>query len=384
MVRRKNNIDIVPTTATENAATRAEMVGFPVPVPEVEEPDAADDGALATTPTEETTTTEEATTNPTLYDYAARVWGVPVQRKAQEVANARVEKEALDEVAAETKRRLEEAKKNHSSFLSALLEEQKPKYDEDAEKKLRRRAIIKGFGDLVGAVASGAHAFGKRGMGVVPTLSTTSPLKDIEKISEMQSEYKKRMLNWRALDVEMRKAAEDAKLAGMTKEAAEAEKAAYLAKSKHDDAVKGYEEAQDKLNEKIFDIARDEQKEARADAREDRRDRRSSASDIVKSKDIKRAVSILEAAQTLYDDFATKYLISENQSFDEKGVLSGSSKSIRNIWQLSDNEKANIAALYESDPKVILYMLFPDQYTVEQIKAMTKDDAMETLEKITK
>ena len=383
MVRRKNNIDIVPTTATENAATRAEMVGFPVPVPEVEEPDAADDGALATTPTEETTTTEEATTNPTLHDYAARVWGVPVQRKAQEVANARVEKEALDEVAAETKRRLEEAKKNHSSFLSALLEEQKPKYDEDAEKKLRRRAIIKGFGDLVGAVASGAHAFGKRGMGVVPTLSTTSPLKDIEKISEMQSEYKKRMLYWRALDVEMRKAAEDAKLAGMTKEAAEAEKAAYLAKSKHDDAVKGYEEAQDKLNEKIFDIARDEQKEARADAREDRRDRRSSA-DAAKPKDIQRAVSILEAAQTLYDDFATKYLISENQSFDEKGVLSGSSKSIRNIWQLSDNEKANIAALYESDPKVILYMLFPDQYTVEQIKAMTKDDAMETLEKITK
>lgn len=383
MVRRKNNIDIVPTTATENAATRAEMVGFPVPVPEVEEPDAADDGALATTPTEETTTTEEATTNPTLYDYAARVWGVPVQRKAQEVANARVEKEALDEVAAETKRRLEEAKKNHSSFLSALLEEQKPKYDEDAEKKLRRRAIIKGFGDLVGAVASGAHAFGKRGMGVVPTLSTTSPLKDIEKISEMQSEYKKRMLYWRALDVEMRKAAEDAKLAGMTKEAAEAEKAAYLAKSKHDDAVKGYEEAQDKLNEKIFDIARDEQKEARADAREDRRDRRSSA-DAAKPKDIKRAVSILEAAQTLYDDFATKYLTSESQSFDEKGVLSGSSKSIRNIWQLSDNEKENIAALYESDPKVVLYMLFPDQYTAEQIKAMTKDEAMTTLEKITK
>ena len=382
MVRRKNNIDIVPTTATENAETQANMAAA---LAEQQNAEVQEESPAATTemPTEETTTTEEATTNPTLYDYAARVWGVPVQRKAQEVANARVEKEALDEVAAETKRKLEEAKKNHSSFLSALLEEQKPKYDEDAEKKLRRRAIIKGFGDLVGAVASGAHAFGKRGMGVVPTLSTTSPLKDIEKISEMQSEYKKRMLYWRALDVEMRKAAEDAKLAGMTKEAAEAEKAAYLAKSKHDDAVKGYEEAQDKLNEKIFDIARDEQKEARADAREDRRDRRSSA-DAAKPKDIKRAVSILEAAQTLYDDFATKYLISENQSFDEKGVLSGSSKSIRNIWQLSDNEKANIAALYESDPKVILYMLFPDQYTVEQIKAMTKDDAMETLEKITK
>ena len=381
MVRRKNNIEIVPTTATENAEIQASMAAALAEQQNAEE-QVESPAATAEMPTEETTTTEEATTNPTLYDYAARVWGVPVQRKAQEVANARVEKEALDEVAAETKRRLEEAKKNHSSFLSALLEEQKPKYDEDAEKKLRRRAIIKGFGDLVGAVASGAHAFGKRGMGVVPTLSTTSPLKDIEKISEMQNEYKKRMLDWRALDVRMRKAAEDAKLAGMTKEAAEAEKAAQLAKSKHDEAVKGYEEAQDALNKKMFAIAQDEQKEEREDARAARIKTATSGKD--QAKDIKRAASILEAAQALYDDFVSKYLTSENQTFDEEGVLSGSSKSIRNIWQLSDNEKANIAALYESDPKVILYMLFPDQYTVEQIKAMTKDEAMTTLEKITK
>lgn len=381
----QNDWQIQPTTATENAEIQASMAAALAEQQNAEE-QVESPAATTEMPTEETTTTEEATTNPTLYDYAARVWGVPVQRKAQEVANARVEKEALDEVAAETKRRLEEAKKNHSSFLSALLEEQKPKYDEDAEKKLRRRAIIKGFGDLVGAVASGAHAFGKRGMGVVPTLSTTSPLKDIEKISEMQSEYKKRMLDWRALDVEMRKAAEDAKLAGMTKEAAEAEKAAQLAKSKHDEAVKGYEEAQDALNEKMFAIAQDEQKEARADARAARIKTATSGKDQTKdqTKDIKRAASILEAAQALYDDFVSKYLTSENQTFDKKGVLSGSSKSIRNIWQLSDNEKENIAALYESDPKVVLYMLFPDQYTAEQIKAMTKDEAMTTLEKITK
>jgi hypothetical protein len=168
----------------------------------------------------------------------------------------------------------------------------------------------------------------------------------------------------------------------MTKEAAEAEKAAQLAKSKHDEAVKGYEEAQDALNKKMFAIAQDEQKEAREDARAARIKTATSGKD--QTKDIKRAASILEAAQALYDDFVSKYLTSENQTFDEEGVLSGSSKSIRNIWQLSDNEKAYIAALYESDPKVILYMLFPDQYTVEQIKAMTKDEAMTTLEKITK
>lgn len=82
------------------------------------------------------------------------------------------------------------------SLRENLVNEQKPQRKEDAEKMARRSAIIKGVGDLLSALTVGIHGYGKNGAGVVPTLSSNSPLKDIDKLNELQAEYLKRKEAW--------------------------------------------------------------------------------------------------------------------------------------------------------------------------------------------
>lgn len=204
MVRRKNNIDIVPTTATENAATRTEMVGFPTPVPEVEEPDAMDGGTLAKPATEAPTTAaaeveeDEATLLP-LSNFV---------REAQERAAA------SDAEAQALLTAYNEALKNGDSAMLRLLEDAEPKRDDNKEERLRKQAIIQGFGDLMSSIAMGAHAFGKKGARYVPQLKESSALKSIEELNRLREEYAKKKEAWDGVMLNYKKGAEQAKIEG--------------------------------------------------------------------------------------------------------------------------------------------------------------------------
>lgn len=166
---------------------------------------------------------------------------------------------------------MRDAYDNNRSVRQALLQEQKPTYDYDKEKRERNKAAVKAFGDMLSAFTAGAHAYGKNGAGVVPTLAENSPLKEIEKINTMQEEYRKRNEAWKALDVKMRGEEADA----------EAEAAAALATAKGkdlDEARKAAEKTSDAIDKGLFDMATAEQKAAydyaKWVAQEEGRDRR--------------------------------------------------------------------------------------------------------------
>ena len=225
MVRRKNNIDIVPTTATENAATRTEMVGFPVPVPEVEEPDAMDGGALATTPTEETTTTEVTETPATTEATTEATTTTETTEEAEEdeetllplsnyVREAQERAAASDAEAQALLTAYNEALKNGDSAMLRLLEDAEPKRDDNKEERLRKQAIIQGFGDLMSSIAMGAHAFGMKGAGYVPQLKESSALKSIEELNRLREEYAKKKEAWDGVMLNYKMGAEQAKVEG--------------------------------------------------------------------------------------------------------------------------------------------------------------------------
>ena len=90
------------------------------------------------------------------------------------------------------------------SLRNAITQEQKPQRKEELEQKMRNNAMIKGFGDLASALAVGINAYGKNGAGVVPTLASNSPLKDIEKLNEIQEEYLKRREAWNTIEQKLR------------------------------------------------------------------------------------------------------------------------------------------------------------------------------------
>lgn len=174
------------------------------------------------------------------------------QQKAEKDAAEAKYKEAID--------KLHTARANNRSAMYALLEEQKPTYDYDREKRERNKATIKALGDVLSAVTAGAHAYGKNGAGVVPTLASNSPYKEIEKINKMQEEYRKRNEAWKALDIKMRTDEEKAKLA-----AAEALKT----KSEKDleDAIADVNATREAVNKGMLEIGKAERKEQGANAR---------------------------------------------------------------------------------------------------------------------
>lgn len=246
---------IQPTTAKENAETQANMAA-----------------ALAETQgqTETTETTQEqdnSSAPANVYDVLANVWGGTLSRRNAEIEKAAEQMTAIDAERKAAEEAMTKARANESSFLKALLEEQKPVRKEDEEKKLRNRAVIKGLGDLVGAIATGVHAYGKRGAGVVPTLASSSPLKDIEKLNALQDEYLKRKEAWKALDLKIRRGdidAENANAKAAYQTALERMKAAQTA---YDNAVKGYEDTLADYNADVAKVAAEERKQDRQDAR---------------------------------------------------------------------------------------------------------------------
>lgn len=247
---------IQPTTATENAETQANMAA------------ALAETQGQTEATEATQEQDKPSASANVYDVLANVWGGTLSRR-----NAEIEKAAEKMTAIEAERKAAEeamtkARANESSFLKALLEEQKPVRKEDEEKKLRNRAVIKGLGDLVGAIATGVHAYGKRGAGVVPTLASSSPLKDIEKLNALQEEYLKRKEAWKALDLKIRMGEIDAENANAKEAYQTALERMKAAQTAYDNAVKGYEDTHADYNAEVAKVAAEERRQDRQDARE--------------------------------------------------------------------------------------------------------------------
>ena len=301
---------IQPTTAEENAETQANMAA-----------------ALAEQQkeTEETQEQAEGDAPVSIYDNLMQLWGGTLNRKQSAIESAAGQMTALDKERKEAEEKLAKARESKSNFLATLLEEQKPVRKEDEEKKLRNRAIIKGLGDLVGAIAAGAHAYGKRGMGYVPTLATSSPLKDIEKLNALQDEYLKRKEAWKNLDLKIRMGDIDAESAEAQTAYANAVERMKDAQKRYDDAVKDYNTAADDYHKDIADVMAEERKQDRMDARERYRQGAITyrSNNTNKGGKKTREEILVDAYNDLFP-WEPQDVISEN--YDEAGDMTGYSK----------------------------------------------------------
>lgn len=119
-------------------------------------------------------------------------------------------------------KRINEAKANKMSVLSALVEKQKPVYDEKKEKRMRNRAMIQAFGDVLAEASKGYFAYNKMGAGVVPKNTPSNALEEVNKISKMQKKYLDEKKAWDTLNMDWQtkktQADIDAKEALLTKE----------------------------------------------------------------------------------------------------------------------------------------------------------------------
>lgn len=134
---------------------------------------------------------------------------------------------------------LKAARENEMSFRRALVNESKPVRKENDETMARRAALIKSGGDLLSALAVGINAYGKNGAGVVPTLAENSPLRELDKINQLQEEYAKRKEAWESIERKLRMEEKSAE----TAEASEA----------YQEAVNKMKSAQDAYNQKLTD-----------------------------------------------------------------------------------------------------------------------------------
>ena len=262
----------------------------------------------------------EGEASPSIYDVLAQTWGVSLNQKGKAIESAAEQMTALDEERKAAEALLAKAKENKSNFFATLLEEQKPVRKEDDEKKLRNRAIIKGLGDLVGAVASGAHAFGKRGMGYVPTLATSSPLKDIEKLNALQDEYLKRKEAWKALDLKIRMGEVDANTTEAQAAYSNAIERMKDAQKAYKDAVKDYDTTVGEYNKDVADAVAEEWKQNRIDRRTEYEQNQANYRASLKDKKDGEEVDRLR----IYDKlFPYEKGTERSSNYDEKGRLTG-------------------------------------------------------------
>lgn len=99
-------------------------------------------------------------------------------------------------------KRINEAKANQMSVLSAFVQQQKPVYDEKKEKRMRNRAMIQAFGDVLSEASKGYFAFRDKGAGVVPKSTPSNALEEVNKISEMQKKYLDEKKAWDTLNMD--------------------------------------------------------------------------------------------------------------------------------------------------------------------------------------
>ena len=285
------------------------------------------------------------------------------QMAEKEAAEARY-KEAID--------KMHNARANNRSAMYALLEEQKPTYDYDREKRERNKATIKALGDVLSAVTAGANAYGKNGAGVIPTLASNSPYKEIEKINTMQEEYRKRNEAWKALDIKMRADEENAKLAA-------AEALATASGKNLEDAIADLNATREAVNKGMLEIGKAESKEQGANTREAMR-QTGAYNRAVYNAQIKDQIKAeAKEAEEVSDDEILRIVdeLYGKQSYDKvsestrPGIdISGNptGKTItttttqkRDRHGLSKDERASNAAPYRKDPLVMLYIAAPEE-----------------------
>lgn len=262
--------------------------------------------------------------------------------------------------------KMRDAQENKQSVIKALMQEQKPVYDYDAEKREKNKATIKALGDVFSAITAGAHAYGKNGAGVVPTLAENSPLKEIEKINTMQEQYRKQNEAWKALDINWRAQEEDAKVKA-------AEAMATAAGKDLETAIKDADAARDTITKGLLDIGTAEYKNANANARwaasEQGRERRHQETLAARKTDSDSD----KAKEDDYDydkvlaDFEILFGV---QNYD---LTSTSTETIgsrerpttkvtkRNYHNLSKDEKESYAKAYKDMPIMILYESYPEK-----------------------
>lgn len=267
------------------------------------------------------------------------------QQKAEKDAAEARYKEAID--------KLHNARANNRSAMYALLEEQKPTYDYDREKRERNKATIKALGDVLSAVTAGAHAYGKNGAGVVPTLAENSPLTEIEKINTMQEQYRKQNEAWKALDINWRAQEEEAKVKA-------AEAMATAAGKDLETAIKDVDDARDTITKGLLDIGNAEYKNANANARwaasEEGRERRHreklASGDRSKVNKKKDALSVNEkgALMRMYSDYGIKSVSTTKSPMEDiAGNLTDQTKEtttekMRYMQEFSAQDWENFAA----------------------------------------
>jgi hypothetical protein len=341
---------IQPTTAEENAETQANMAA-----------------ALAEQQKEtETQEQAEGDAPASIYDNLMQLWGGTLNRKQSAIKSAAEQMTALDKERKEAEEKLAKARENKSNFLATLLEEQKPVRKEDEEKKLRNRAIIKGLGDLVGAIAAGAHAYGKRGMGYVPTLATSSPLKDIEKLNALQEEYLKRKEAWKALDMKIRMGDVDAEGAEAQAAYANAVERMKDAQKRYDDAVKDYNTATDDYHKDVADVVAEEHKQDRMDAREKYRQEGGNKTQEERELEVYNALFPWEPHDVI------------SESYDEYGDMTGYSK--RDSKYSEDLPEIKAKAHNNEYVKAVFAlekMGYAEEDAVELVRAQYEEDMLE-------
>lgn len=260
--------------------------------------------------------------------------------------------------------KMRDAQENKQSVIKALMQEQKPVYDYDAEKKEKNKATIKALGDVFSAITAGAHAYGKNGAGVVPTLAENSPLKEIEKINAMQEQYSKQNEAWKALDINWRAQEEDAKVKA-------AEAMATAAGKDLETAIKDADAARDTITKGLLDIGTAEYKNANANARwaaseqgRERRHQETLAARKAYSDSVKAREDDYDKVLAAYDElFGVKNYGSTTTSTRKIGNREFTTTNQKELSYhgLTKDAKASYAKAYKDMPIMILYESYPEK-----------------------
>lgn len=171
--------------------------------------------------------------------------------------------QAQEAAVQEQKKKTDTAIKNGTSLTLAMLEDRKPKYDEAKAKRLRNRAIVQSLGDMLSAVAMGAHAYGKKGAGYVPKMAESGHMQSLAEVDKMRDEYLKRGEEWKNLELNWKKAQADAKIAAEEKLLTKEEEKLAIAKSRAESTRKAHADLLNAWNKMVIDYYVDYDKETR-------------------------------------------------------------------------------------------------------------------------
>lgn len=174
----------------------------------------------------------------------------------------------------EQKKKRNTAIQNGTSLVLKMLKDTKPEYDEAKAKRLRNRAIVQSLGDMLSAVAMGAHAYGKKGAGYVPKMAESGHMQSLAEVDKMRDEYLKRGEEWKNLELNWKKAQADAKIAAEEKLLTKEEEKLATATSKAESTRKAQADLLNTWNKILAGYYTDIEKGKVKDAYAQKRDKR--------------------------------------------------------------------------------------------------------------